>query len=239
MKLASFEQVKTANQEQITKDTLRTQSAKESLNKINTELNDANAKFELVLANQRVQWTKEEEDYLATIKNLGEEIQALQKRRAILLIPIDTIKEEAYNLLKESERIKTEATLKSAECDERIALLSTKLDELSERETKANELEQKLTIRESNLVLKEEAHRKLQDTLREKWDDYFATLSTKEKDFADRRKEIELKEINLASREDSLVAKAQELKDQDRFIKSQRAALEAAIKEKSANTNTI
>lgn len=232
MKLLKAEEVKTANQQQITKDTLRTLASKKALKEVSSELDEANAKFELALANQHVRWAKEEEEALLTIQKLENEVKKLEVKKAQALIPIDIIKQNAYDLLKGAEKVMVEARSKDNEAELRLESLTDRLDEVGERETKVESLEQYIYIRQKNLILQEEGQKKLRETLQEKWSEYFAEVEKKSNEYSAKKKELELKEINLQSREESLQLKQFELDNQNKFIISQRAALEAAIKEK-------
>lgn len=132
MKLLSQKEVQDRKQAEITRDIGRTQEVKEVLETVTKQLEEANAKFNVVMANQRIRWALEEEEHIKKILSLKKELALLESRKQDVPYEIDEVK--SYD--------------KDTEADEIADLLQDKLDDVSEREQSLDEREQLLFIRE-------------------------------------------------------------------------------------------
>lgn len=155
MKLLSTNEVKDRKQSEITRDIARTTDVKETLEKVTNQLNVVNAEFNVALKKQRVVWLKQEEEALARISALTEEIRQLENKKKEALVPIEDREKKAYALFTEAEKVfndavtkEGEATHRENEAAEQIEMLQDKLDALSEREQDVTLREQKVLIRE-------------------------------------------------------------------------------------------
>lgn len=143
LKILKAEEIKQANAAQLTRDLIRTKNTQDALNETQRRLDEAEAKFDVALANQRLRWAKEEEEATHRLDAVRKEISQMERLKESLLIPIDEKQKKVDDL-----RIKSEQTM---------ALIMMKIDDLSEREQDLNLREQKLIVRE----LANEEERKL------------------------------------------------------------------------------
>ena len=157
LKLLTPTEIKTANEAERVKDISRIESARNALKKVQQQLNETEAKFQLSLAGQQKRWAKEEEEATIRLNNLQTEMKVLEKQREELLVPIEDEKKKAHDLFIEADKIFNEAHRKlndahilKEDYEYKLELLQTRLDELSEQD-------QKLTLREKTVTIREEA----------------------------------------------------------------------------------
>lgn len=155
MKILSPKEVTDRKQAELVKDIARTKDVKETLETMTSNLAEAEAKFNMALANQRIRWSIEEGDHIKRIKDLEENVKVLEAKKKEALIPIVEREEKSYDLLNAAELTFNEAIKKNnqaekiGEDNERTAdLLQDKLDGVYEKETELEEREKKVLVRE-------------------------------------------------------------------------------------------
>lgn len=172
MKLLSVKEVADKKQAQILKDIDRAKDTEETLKKVTSELEMAEAKFKLALSSQQVRWKQEEDEALLKIAQLGKEIADLEEEKKHILAPIEEREKKSYALFIEAEKALHEARLKQGEVEEIkkkeeeiTDLLEEKLDSLSERESQIEDKEQKIIIREKSMLEEREMIKRLSSEL--------------------------------------------------------------------------
>ncbi len=148
MNLLSPKEITDRKQAELQRDIARTESTKDALDKATRKLNETNARFDLMLANQRVRWAKEEEEAMKRQIELRKEIKLLEERRDFLLVPMDERDQKSYDLRIEAEKILAEAVSKKEESEELCEKFESKLDDIHEMETDLETRTQKLLVRE-------------------------------------------------------------------------------------------
>lgn len=161
MKLLSPKEVTDRKQAEVIKNVARTELVQEALNSKIKELEEAEARFNLALAGQRIRWSQEEEAALQKINELRGEIVALEKKKKELLVPIEEREKKSYALFIEAEkaldvaRQNVQDTEKLKTEQELVAdTLQDRLDNVSLREADLDLREKKLVVRE--LAVEEE-----------------------------------------------------------------------------------
>lgn len=230
MKILQPTEVKGLKDSQVQRDILRAKSVKDVLNKEQNKLDNVVATFEVTLSNQLLRWAKEEQKATEQIGSLLKEIKDLEEKRAVLLIPIQLDEERARIKLEEAEKALNDAETLRSSNEETAEILADKLDAISEREQFSSDLEQKLKGKAQNIRVQEEVITKLSTELSTKWDEYFKAKEDQNLFVNNALKDIELKRISLAAREDMLVEKEKGLNIISIQLQSQRQILERAIK---------
>ena len=229
LKLYSAEEIKSTKATELARDIFRTQDIKKALDKARTELNNANASFEVALANQRVKWISEEEVALGKIRDLETELKVLERRKQQALIPIDLYRQRVDNITKEANDKLKSATDKQFYVDELSEKLEEKLDEVSEKDQSLQKREENLFVKEKAVQMQEEGNKKMSQEINTRALFFIKEMEDREKDFNNRKTALELKEISLQELERSLRVREQDLIKEKQLIYSQRQALKAAL----------
>lgn len=148
MQLLSVKELSNKREFERLKDIERTKLTKEQLNFVTKSLEDAEAKFNLALANQHIRWKQAEEEAIKRIEELNKEIKELEVKKTSILVPIEEREKKSYDLLIEAEKTFNEALEKQKYNDEITILLEEKLDSLHELETSLEEREKVLQVKE-------------------------------------------------------------------------------------------
>ncbi len=94
LKLLSIQEAKDARTQEVTRDVARTASIKEAKNIATKELNDVQARFNMVMSQQRAQYLAQEEEHMKKIGDLDKEIREKNDQLASLKKKISVILEE-------------------------------------------------------------------------------------------------------------------------------------------------
>jgi hypothetical protein len=228
MKVLKPQEVKNSRQLEIERDLSKIDSTKKALEEVTTELENTEARFEIALANQRIRWSREEQESTDRIQNLELEVKKLSKQREVLLMPIELVKEKADNMFKEAEQALLEANkLKDHNNDLQI-LLQDKIDTYTTLQTDLNLRDQKTKIKEEALEKQSEISRNLSQELSKKWEEYFLSNDEKLKEFMLKEKELEFERLSIKAEKDSIDRQKKDLSDMRLLVASERAALQAA-----------
>lgn len=231
MKVFTPKEIQETKGQQTAKDIARIQTVREALSKAQTELNTNDAAFNLALANQRVRWTREEEEATNKIALLKMEVKDLEEKKKVLLSPIEKIKEEATLMVQEAQKSLDDVHIKEEEVQKMSEALSDKIDENSEWSEVLSQREEQIVIKEKNILEQDTMIKQLSSALSTKWNEFFEANAKKDKEYLDKRTELVLFESNLVSRETSLKIESQRIAKEKQLILSQRRALITASKE--------
>lgn len=148
MKLLSVKELSEKRESERLKDIERTRLVKEQLNSVTKSLEEAEAKFNLALANQHIRWKQAEEEAIKRIEDLNKEIKELELKKESILVPIEEREKKSYDLITEAEKTFNKALEKQKYNDEITVLLEEKLDSLHEFEINLEEREKTLQVKE-------------------------------------------------------------------------------------------
>ena len=155
MQLLSVKELSNKRESESLKDIERTKLTKEQLNFVTKSLEDAEAKFNLALANQHIRWKQEEEEAVKRIEELNKEIKELEVKKTSILVPIEEREKKSYALFAEAEKLHQELIeQKNINNDEKIKtdetcrLLEEKLDKVSEKEVELDQREKEIIVKE-------------------------------------------------------------------------------------------
>jgi len=231
MQLFSAAEIKSSKESELARDLLRTKSIKEALDKVRTELNEANASFDLALANQRVIWSKESEEASEKLKGLLKEIDEAQKTRDRLIIPIDLDRQKADNMIKEANDLLVEVNNKKKDVEELSDILEKRLDEVSERDEELGNRERRILSQEKGISDQQKVIKETTDNITGQLQLLTKELQQKEKELNERKITLDLQETNNNHLLETIQEKEQEIIKDKELIKSQRQALKAALQE--------
>ncbi len=218
MKLFSTEEIKSSKATELARDIRRTSEIKEALDKARTELNDANAEFDSVLANQRVKWAKEQESAMVVIKDLQMEIDQLQRVRQQLLIPIDLEKKRADNIVIEANVLMTAAIDKQKYADEMAEKLQDHLDEVGEKDEALEQREKRLFVKEEGLKEQAKITKQNSEQVTLQMQTFISEMEAKENNFNTRKRQLDLLEVNIIARDKINSERERYLNERERQI---------------------
>lgn len=229
LRLLSPKQVGEAKSLELSRDVLRIKETKEATDKVNKALANAEVDFNNALARNRLQWGEEEQKHLEIIAKMSEEISLLKIEREKALIPIEVDRKKVEDRAKEVEESRL-INLKKEEENEQIAtLLEEKLSEVGEREVKVLEQEDSLAARKNGLFLQEEQTKIGAQRLSQEIADFNAGRLKEEEAQFNKRKEIEIMEINMNVREKQLEIDVEALKKFEIQLKDERATIDRIV----------
>lgn len=231
MKILEPKQIGQGKAQELTRDSTRLNTVRESLKSEQSKLDDIEGRFEVALANQRIRWANEEKDYLDRIEPLLGEIKALKAERDRLLVPIEIEVVRAHNLTREAETALADATRQSEENYQRADILQERLDDVSERELTVKNKEQKYDTQQLMLDNKQQKVDSLATELNAKWQEFFSQSDSKDRQIRAKERELELRDISLKTRENDIETRMTGLRAIQVQIMSDRAALQAAFQE--------
>lgn len=221
MKLFTAEEIKNSKATELARDLKRTADIKETLDRVRTNLNNANRDFELALARHRVEWAKEEEERAKRIGDLEIEIKDLAKKREALLIPIEIDRKKVDNIISEANDLMSQALEKQKDADELSEKLQDRLDEVSEKEESLEQREKILFLREKGIETQTENTKRFVEDSNRRVAEWVANMESKDKENATKKKTLELKEIEISHREKDLKEKQKDLRLREIALKDQ------------------
>lgn len=232
MKLLSPTEIKAAKESELSKDLLRTEAIKTALSSVTSNLDISEAKFEVALTNQRLRWSKEEQEYTSRIRLLEIEVKSLEAARVKALIPIEEEARKAHDLFVEANAklntaiaVKKQADDGLVRADDLTELLQSRIDSLSSKESDIELREQKIVIKEEAIdkeraQITEYGRVKMADIIRKEdnADALYYSLLTKEKNIAAREDAVRKALAGFANRELSIQDRYQALLKSEREI---------------------
>lgn len=157
MKLLTPKEVVDRKQAEVVKDISRTESVKKALDTVTGQLNESEARFAMALSNQRVRWSREEQEATNRIKELNEEIKTLEDKLKTSIVPIEEREKKSYALFIEAEKVLADAHSKLHESEQIKESNSVNEDLLMDKLDSFHEKQQDLDLRESKLIVREKA----------------------------------------------------------------------------------
>jgi len=118
-----------------------------TLDRLQKRINEENTAFDERMKEQREIYGAEKERLQGEIRNLGNEVAEFQKQRAVSMIPVTELIEEAREKNEDAERRLLLIEQGEEELEAKMELVTRKLDELSTREQYISETEQRLSER--------------------------------------------------------------------------------------------
>ena len=115
-------------------DVVQAAYMKKVLGDLQTSINAETDKFNKNLSDQRNVYMQEKLSLQGEIKALEGILKDKREERASLMIPVDTLKQQAESLVKELEHRKESIIKQEEELEEKIELVKYKLDRAAERE---------------------------------------------------------------------------------------------------------
>lgn len=235
MQLFSPRESKLASEKKVQSDVSQIAYLTESIEALQKRINKENDSWEKSRKLQRDVYSSEKAELQAEIFSLEEDVSRLKAERAILLKPIDEIRERAEKLSSEVAKRERAADEKEKENEETAQLLSQRLDELSERETTLRDGEKSLIHRrngvETEAKMVSDGHIALnKETLD------FHDASTKRRREIDKyearvRAEIQAKNTILDEREKDIVSRETDIKEAQSRLADERGTLDRAWEE--------
>lgn len=225
MKVLDPKQIKQGKELENQRDASRTEDTRKALSSVQSKLDDAEARFDVALKNQRVRWESEEKEATDKIFSLQTEVRSLEIERKSLLIPIDAEADRAHNLLKEAEKALSDAEKTKSDNEAVSELLQEKLDDVSSRELDAKDEETRLDTRDKLVKDHELKVSALSKDLSAKWEEFFAQKSISEAESKKKQREFELREMAIKNREDSIDAKNMVVVEKERLVNDRYATL--------------
>ena len=228
MKLLSPSANKTAKDDQTLRNILRTQELEKAAAKARQSLAIAESEFNSVLSKNRQRWALEEDEHYKRVKEMSEEINTLENKRANALIPVKHLEEQAILRLKEAEEYNNKLKLKEERLDDLTDKLENKLDEAGKRLEDVKRSEISLNLRQNSLEQQAAntiAAVKDLNAKMAKFNVFEATEMTK---LDSRKTDLVLIERSLIARDEQLKQKDKELAMLGIKLKDERVALNAA-----------
>lgn len=162
MKLLSFPQGKSLQEHEAAAQELRIIELDGFIRAKRKELDDLDRK---ILFHASPQALKEEEAWKEKIRLLTEEVANLERRRTVLLVPLEAREKEADTRLEALLQREETILIKETDLSQTADALADRLDDVSEREQNTLLHEADVEARSSNLALKEAEQKKREDAV--------------------------------------------------------------------------
>ena len=231
MKLLSREENQNLKQAELARDSARTESVREALSSVQNKLDEAEAKFDLVMAKHQKYMADEEGKHLVKIEALKKEVKDLEERQKVAHFPIAPAERKAYDNLEKSKQALLSAELQKQKNEEIEDKLTDKLDSLSERDAVLDRREDKVKAIEI-AALDQKSHLQfLSESLAQKWEEFYKASNESDKKLRERERLVELHSKDLDIREDTLLMQQEDVRTDKEKIQSDRQTLQAAFEE--------
>jgi len=195
------------------------------------ELNSLRDEYKLFLAETEVKKIEKEKEFVECINALENEVVALETRRTAALLPIKNRQNELNKRSNDLDTISEalnarEATLKAQEdsLTQRIDAFQNRLSELSEKEIV---LDKKIASIQQSILLSEQLSKDTGDKLIK----FNALVHERQKELREQEKDLSDRELILKSQLNSFDERKQALDKRETQLRSDRNAVNAAIKE--------
>lgn len=197
MKLLTPFAQKDKQQEEQTRKILRTQEIEELATKANARLARAESDFNAVLALNKTKWALEEEQHENRVKDMTQEIEALEERKRQALIPISLYKQEADKLIEEAQIIVKQAKEKEEQAEYLQEKLENKLTEIADREYIVYTAEKRLEVAKQGIESQQEATKLGVQALSKEMLLFHEKQETEEASLKKRKEEVSMAEISF------------------------------------------
>lgn len=225
MKLLSPTQNSDVKAQELTREVIRTQEIYKEADKARKSLANEQSSFNRMLARNREQWAKEEEEHQNRLLEMKHEVQILENRKKQALIPLEVYKKQAQDLFNLAQDAKNRAESHEKELEVVRDRLEDKLDEVGQKTVDLDNLEQRLYIQKQGIEIQtkqiQESSKKLSQELQA-----FADQKAKdEQDILERKKTLKLWEHSLSAKERQLNNIAKGLMSKEKRLKDEREVL--------------
>lgn len=210
---------------------LRMQEQQKEANRIRKELANAEADFKAVLAKNRTQWAKEEQDHEDRIMEMKKEVAELEDRKAQALIPVKMYEAQAHQYLEQAQEALKTAHRREKDADALNDLLQDKLDAVGQKEQDLSLLEATLTARQAGIEQQTEQVQDGVKSLNKEMQGFARLKEAIEADLREKRIALTLKERSLSAKEKKLERKEESLTALATQLEDERGTLDRAWKE--------
>lgn len=230
--------------EAVTQSKNRSEGEKQRIVKIQTliaqklrELSDAEKAFDTALKEQHDIWAKEETLFLRKKQELEADVQRLEERRIAALIPLENKARELDTKESSLVKLKTELEIKDSDLEETKRLLETRLDEVSERELKANDMSLLLERQKSDLEERAETVNKDSESLTKAFAESLSELNLKKREIELSQAKLDGTRAHFEERERKVEEAEAGYKDRERAIQDKTETLQRAVEEMKLKYN--
>ena len=237
MKLLSREENQNLKQAELARDSARTESVREALSSVHNKLDEAEAKFDLVMAKHQKYMADEEGKHLVKIEALKKEVKDLEERQKVAHFPIAPAERKAYDNLEKSKQALLSAELQKQKNEEVGEKLADKLDSLSERDSSQDRREAKVKAMDIAAADQKNHLQFLSESLSGKWQEFYKVSCDNDMKLKERERMIELHQKDLDRREDILLSSQEEIAKEREKIQSDRQTLRTAFEELNKKQN--
>lgn len=220
LKLFSAKEAQERKQAQIQRDILRNQEVQKVTRESQSNLSKMEADFAESMAKLKEKRATEEEKHSIRKNAMEQEISMLEKRKEQALIPIELEKVKADTLLKNAEKMLSDAEKKDLEIEHLKGILMDRLEEVSDRESDILDQEIKLANDRESIKKEREVTAKNTKNLSEsieKFNQHVISedirLNAKETDLILRERSADAKEDLVKRMEAQVQADAVRVKD--------------------------
>lgn len=199
-----------------------------TLNTLQQRLNNENQQFEIRLVEQRDVYNQEKQNLQRDLKKLTEEVNKLEKKREVAMVPVNMLKKAEKEVLKKLEKQVKVAEDKEYEADKKMLTFQNRLDDILEKQSIIEEAEEMLTQRGIATQAEADQVSKLHTDLNQRLQLFNQEYQTKLKD-------LEHREDSMAVKEKALIETDKEHKkrfaEDTKLLTDRRQALERFAKE--------
>lgn len=209
---------------------VRSKELSDEVNRKHVELaqmEEAGAKF---LASQRARWALEDQEHLSYKLGLLKEIEGLEERKRIALIPIEEREKEAENKMQEAFAVLTRATEKEKYADTMASTFEKRFDEFAEQELELKDLRSALNRREAGVKAQEKHTAQYAEGVSKAGQLFLEKSHAKEHEQEQRANDLQAIQFGLDVRKIAQDDKERELNEREINLKSRYVALEEAEK---------
>lgn len=233
MRLLTPTQNKDARQQQIARDIIRTKETEDVVKRANIRLAKSEADFADFMARNKDIWAKAEEEHAERMRQMQSEVEVLEGRKRMALIPIDMYKKEADDLMQTARDMLAKATEREEDAEDLQELLEEKLTSVADREQAVEKEEQRQTIAKSGIEIQQDQTRKQAEILSGHIAEWNAYKHKEEASLYERKKEVTLAEISFIAKTDKIKRDVESIASERIALKDLRETLERALR--SAN----
>jgi len=226
MKLLSPIAVKDVRGQELARDVLRIKETKDELQRVSQQLANAQADFNVSLARNRETWANEEQEHSKRLTEMTKEVEFIEERKKQALIPINMYKSEADKIMSDALEYKKSLDAKEEQIENTIELLESKLTDVADREQKVSLVEKKQKVAQEGILKQQEATRNGTQLLSEQIAQFHVKQQEDDKLWNKRKRELDLKEINLEVREEKNIREIGAIRVREAQVQDMRETLE-------------
>lgn len=231
MKLWSPSEAKSLKDQDLTRSILRVQETERVIKDTNMRLAKSQAEFQEMLARNRGQWAKEEEEHNKRVKEIQREIDELEAKKLNALVPINILKDAVTNDMKDAERFLAQLREREANVETLTETLEDRLDEVGEREQNVKKQEISLALKKQSIDRQSEVVAESSEKLTQEISNFSVKMEESEKDLTKRKTTLLLRERSVEAQEKTQERTAKALADKERQLTDERGTLDRAWKE--------